>query len=623
MALIECKNVRKDFAGRELFADLSFSIEEGRKVALIGPNGSGKTSLLRILAGLDDDYSGRVDRAPGLRLGYVPQRFEPEPGVLVSDVLLEDVHALRTRLLEAEAEMSDPGAAEGVLERYGALRNRYDSLGGDEAEDHAQRLLIRAGLGGCADRPASALSGGEANVLGLLKALMAKPMLLMLDEPGNHLDLWGQAWLEDFLKGMPTALLLVSHNRWLIDREAERTLSLEGGRLYSFAGGYSAYRLERLRKAAADGAGWQADRKKIERLEEMVERIARIAASRPDPAWGKRLRARRSQLEREKSQARERPDAGRERMDPRFAPSDARSTYALRVEGYRKAFGDRTLFEDARFDALCGEKIAVVGRNGCGKTTFIRDLVANGDWNGDVLRIAPSMRVGYVSQAQDLFPGERILGDVFGDLGAKAEEARKLLRRFLFRAEDLGRRIGELSGGELNRLQIARAVWLKANFLILDEPTNHLDIVAREAVEDALCEFDGTVLLVSHDRFLIEAVADRIVFAENGTFETYEGTFSEFWRDAGRAACSGVRAAKGIEGRAAAVTARPAGAARKADAGGDIADRIEALEREREGLEKEAEKAVREGKFAAGRRLASEIDKLKRRIEKLYAEYCA
>jgi ATP-binding cassette, subfamily F, member 3 len=639
----------------ELFSGLDFSMEPGRKLALIGPNGSGKTSLLRIMAGLDDDFDGRVIRSPELRFGYVPQRFEPDPGAKVLDILLEDVQRSRKTLADIEEAMSGSGdfPAE-MLERYGRLREEYEESGGDDAEDTAQRLLARAGLGGSADKSASILSGGEANLLGLLKALVSKPNLLALDEPGNHLDLWGQSWLEDFLKNLPTALLLVSHNRWLIDRVADETLALEGGRLTRSCGGYSAFRLERLRKAAADGAGWQADRKKIERLEALVKRFALIAASRADPAWGKRLRARRSQLEREKNQARERPDIASKNMDLRFADPASRSTYALTVNGYRKAYGERVLLESSGFDVLRGEKVALVGRNGCGKTSFLRDLIATGEngaagWSGaaggsgDAIRLSPSASVGYIAQARDDFPKDMTVAGVFEALGAKPEEIRKLLKRFLFERDDLDRSVDALSGGEFKRLQLARTVWTKADFLVLDEPTNHLDIAGREAVEDALNEFEGTILMVSHDRFLLEAVADRVVYVDERRFIPYEGNFSEFWRDAGLARTKEIKADSGMDGRAAALAgkkgdkaslkidkiraARDGSSDKKNDAGlsdakSGLADRIEAMERERTLLEKSAEKAVKERDFSAGRKLAAEIESLSHRIEDLYSQWC-
>ena len=389
MPLLECRNIYKDYGGEMVLASVSLAMEPGSKTALVGRNGAGKTTLVRILLGRDDDFRGSVLRAPGLRIGYVPQHIEPERGVTAGAWILEATLAARAELgrLEEDMAAATGDVLDSLLERYGALREAYDGRNGDEAEGEAERWLERAGLPGTADREAARLSGGERNVLALIKALMSNPDLLVLDEPGNHLDFWGLSWLEDFLRGLPKAVLLVSHNRWLIDRVADRVLEIEGGALTEFSGGYSAYRLEKLRRAASQGSDWQADRKRIERLEELVRRFEQIARARPDPAWGKRLRARRSQLERERQSATEKPVLDGRRIEMDFRDAESRSDIALDVRGYSKSFGDRVLFSSACLDVLTGERVAIVGRNGSGKTTFLEELVKRGSWDDGVLRV--------------------------------------------------------------------------------------------------------------------------------------------------------------------------------------------------------------------------------------------
>lgn len=639
MPLLECRNVGKDFGGEPVLTGVSLSLEPGSKTALVGRNGTGKTTLVRILLGLDEDFRGTVIRAPRIRVGYVPQHVEPPEGVSALEWLLNEVKEERSRLVRLEHEMADgSGAAlERLLAEYGALREAYEERNGDQAEDQARRLLSRAGLAGTADREAARLSGGERNVLALVKALMENPDLLVLDEPGNHLDFWGLSWLEDFLRGLPKAVLLVSHNRWLIDRVADRVLELEGGKLAEYAGGYSAYRMEKLRRAAGQGADWQADRKRIERLEELVRRFEQIARARPDPAWGKRLRARRSQLAREKEAATQKPVLDGRRIELDFRDADSRSDIALDVRGYSKSFGDRALFDAASLDVLTGERVALVGRNGSGKTTFLKDLVEHGNWDHGILRIGPSMRVGYCAQDRTVFRPERTVVQEFEALDAKREETWKLLKRFLFRPEDLDRRIDTLSGGELNRLQLARAVYLKANLLILDEPTNHMDIPGCEAVEDGLAEYPGTILAVSHDRYFLEKVADRVVLLEDGRFVPYEGTFSEFWRDLGSTRAG---AARGLAGRGQSLkTAERGQSSKKGDAtveegpgtrakgskrpeGGQssVEDRIQALEAEKAVLEARAAELFQTRDFKGSSRVTLDLEKLNRRIEKLYGE---
>jgi ATP-binding cassette, subfamily F, member 3 len=634
MPLVELFDVKKDWGLDPIFSGLNLKIEEGEKIGLVGPNGSGKTSLLRVVAGLDDDYRGRVARKPGLSVALVPQRYEPPDSSSCVEVLLEGAVALRARL-EALAELLSAGGEgsanrRAALAEYGELAARYEALGGEGAEEAARRLLAKAGLGDVADSPARALSGGEKNVLALARALASAPGLLLLDEPGNHLDFAGLAWLEDFIRSERRAVVLVSHNRSLLDGTVDRVIELRSGKASGFSGGYSAYRIETLARAAGQGRDWQADRKRIERLEALVRRFAEIAASRPDPAWGKRLRARRSQLEREREAAASRPEGEGARMRVAFASAASKADYALVVRGYRKAYGERVLFEGAGFDLLAGERAALVGPNGSGKTSFLRDLVQRcgaapeDRWDtSEAIRVGPSMVLGYCAQEQEVFVGGRTVGEEFEALGAKADEAFRLLRRYLFGPSILEARVSTLSGGERNRLQIARAVLLGANFLVLDEPTNHLDIESREALEEGLEDFPGTLLVVSHDRWFLEKAADRIILVEDGAFVAYEGSFSEYWRDAGpRASPRGAPGPRrGIEKRKASVEG-----ARKAEGEVDarsamLEGRITSLEKEKEELERASARASAERDFAAAGRAAAKAQALSRALERLYAEW--
>jgi ATP-binding cassette subfamily F protein 3 len=639
MALIEVVNVGKDWGEAPIFSGVKLKIEEGEKIGLIGPNGSGKTSLVNILAGLDEDYRGRVIRRPGLVVALVPQRYEPPEGPSCVELLLEAAYEAKARLERLAEELAEGG--QGGLEEYGELAARYEAMGGDLAEEGARRLLARAGLSAVADTPASALSGGEKNVLALARALALAPDLVLLDEPGNHLDFAGLAWLEEFVRGERRAVLMVSHNRSLLDRAVDRVVELEGGRATEYAGGYSAYRIEKLSRAAGQGKEWQADRKKIERLEALVRRFAEIAAARPDPAWGKRLRARRSQLEREKEAAAEKPDGDSRRMSVSFSGAGSKADYALVVRGYRKAFGERTLFEDAGFDLLAGERAALVGPNGSGKTSFIRDLVARsieppeGRWEvGESIRVGPSMVVGYCAQEQELFTAGRTVGEEFLELGAKPDEAFRLLRRYLFARSILDTDVAVLSGGERNRLQIARAVLLGANFLVLDEPTNHLDIDSREALEEGLDDFPGTILAVSHDRWFLEKAAQRIILVQGRSFVAYEGSFAEYWRDLG-APRARIRAGegRGIEGRGAATAGAaragegakgakgPKGAVGGAPSSTLLESRITSLEREKEELERASARAGAGRDYAGAGKAAAKARALAATLEKLYEEW--
>lgn len=635
--LLEAKNIRKDYCGTPVLVDASLCIEAGEKVALVGANGAGKSTLLRILIGEDEDYSGTVALRPGATVAYVPQYFPDFSGTAAEYVAAE---ALRLRDGLRRAEEALASAAEGdlprLLERYGELREEYDRMDGDGAEERARRYLSSLGLSRVADTPTEALSGGELNALALGRSLLTKSELLILDEPGNHLDAWGLAWLENFLAGIPQAVLVVSHNRYLLDRCVRRVVELEDGRTSSYAGGWSAYRREKLQRSAAQGMDWQADRKRLERLEALVARFEAIARARPDPAWGKRLRARRTQLERVRAEATEKPRVDGRRIEADFSVEASRADIAVSVAGYTRTVpdpaapgGERILFRDADLLIRTGERVALIGPNGSGKTTFLTDLVLRGSWDDRTLRIGPSLKVGWCAQHQETFDPERTIKEEFLRLGPSAEDAVvATLGRFLFPRETLNTKIGALSGGERNRLQLARATIIGADFLVLDEPTNHLDIPAREAIEEALADFKGTLLVVSHDRWFLDRLVDRVVEIDEGGFTSWEGNFSEFWFRSGAASRRGVSgarggAAAGIEGRGAAL--RRAGAEKRsgppAREEAVLIARIEALEAEAGELERRAAAALEAGDYRAARREGTELEGLRRTLDRLYQDW--
>jgi ATP-binding cassette subfamily F protein 3 len=622
--------VCRHYGTQDVLTDISCQIPEGRKIGLIGANGAGKTTFIRLLTGDEEPSSGSIVTTPGTRIGLVPQHVEAEPGLVVESYLLQAYAAAARGLREQEDRLAaaPPEAGAAALHAYQKARDAFDATGGDDAPRRAASVLAGLGLEGVLRRDIGSLSGGERNVLSLAKALAARPTLLVLDEPGNHLDFAGLAWLERFLQEFDGAILIVSHNRYLLDRVADRIFEIERTRLTVYEGNYSAYRMSRLRTLVTQQADFTANQKRLAELEALVARFAQFARATGDPAWGRRLHARKTQLAKAREQAVEQPHLDLRRISIAVDVEQTRADIALQVNAYAKGFADKILFEEASLQIACGERVALVGPNGCGKSTFLRDVVERSSWDGRQLRIGPSLTIGYCAQHQEtLDPSKTVLDQflIHGDFTRK--EVFAALARLLFAWEDLDKMVGDLSGGEQNRLQLALIMIRKANFLILDEPTNHMDILSREAIEESLGSFPGTILLVSHDRYLLDRIATTIVLVEDRGFTTFHGSFSEFWasrgasfgRAAGRIETRRAQVQRAQRGRTDADRARTdrAGAARIAE----LEARIATLEAEKRSLEEQISAAYTKGDHQQGRKLASRLERVSGMLAKGYADW--
>lgn len=627
MHVLRAFGLSKEFGARTLFAGVSLAVEAGEKLGIVGANGTGKTTLLKLLLGLEEPTSGSVTRADGLRVGYVPQHVTCPPGQSVQAYILDEFrqHAEAMRAAETRLAHAPDAELDKALRAYQLARDAFERIDGDHYEARAAKMLTAFGLAPKLDQPVETLSGGEQNVLSLAKALLIRPDLLVLDEPANHLDYAGIAWLEEFLTNFPGAVLMVSHNRYLLDRVVEGICELDHGRVRRYNGNYSAYRALKLEEQMRQQRAFAGYQKRLEKMQALVQRFADLARAHSN--WGTRYRARLSQLRHLEEQAVEAPEAAAARAAIRFRASATHANIVLRVQNYSKSYNGRVLFDNVNFEITSGERVALVGPNGCGKTSLLRDIVEAGHWHHEHVRIGPSITIGYCAQQQEVLDPRRTVYEEMRAAGATSrEQALAILARFLFRGNDVEKLVSSLSGGERNRLQLARVMLQNPNFLILDEPTNHLDIDTCEAVEEALDDFAGTLLVVSHDRYFLDKVATRILEVRDQTIVSYPGSYTEFWlARAAREAAGNEPEPEPAPRRKPAPAAPVARRPRKPSPQQLHAceQAIAALEQQKLACEQQAAEAFAAGRHHDGTRAARRLAELQRELEERYHTWLA
>ena len=536
MAVVIASNLRKELAGAVLFDGVSFKVERRDRVALAGPNGAGKTTLLRMLAGETEVHGGELALQKGTRIALHDQRPPLQHGLSLREYVLsgaEDLVATERDLRALEERMAGGEHGPEVLRRYSEAQARLEHAGG---YDWRTRLTaVVRGLGFAErdlDRQLDTFSGGELTRASLARALGGDPDLLLLDEPTNHLDVASLEWLENELASLDAGIVLVAHDRWFLEATTTAVLELEAGRSTYFAGPWHEWRRERAMRLSAaqkESARLQED---IARLERFVERF-RYKKSKARQAQAKLTQI--GRLERDRSQqaneiallTRRSRSLGFEFLSP------ARSGRTVaEVEDVRLAIGDRVLVEHVTFALERGEHVALVGPNGAGKTTLLRTLLGEREPDAGRVRLGHGVQPAYFSQQEiELDERHSVLESTQRATGLQRPQAQALLGRFLFSGWDEHEKsVSVLSGGERRRLALAHVVASGANFLVLDEPTNHLDLESREALEAALEAFPGTILLVSHDRALVDAVAQRTLALEDGTVRSYDGGWADYVR---------------------------------------------------------------------------------------------
>jgi len=524
---ISVKNLTKFFViGENLLEDLTFEIQEGERVAILGRNGCGKTTLLKILTGEMDYDSGEVFINPHKKIGLISQIPTFPAGFTVEDVLRSAFHHLTSakRKMEAlEKEMAS-GVTEEQLKEYDNLVNRFQSGGGYDMDVDVDKICN--GLGITVNQRSQefdSLSGGEKTRVNLARLLLEKTDILLLDEPTNHLDLRSVEWLEGYINAFKGTVLAISHDRYFIDRIAQRVIEITEGHAEFYSGNYSFYMDEKQARFDLQMKQYEQEQAKLKQLGYTVERMK---------GWGinNRTLYRRAmsiQHRMERIKKTEKPKTEKT-MKATFGEKDFSGDVVFKMKNVAKSFAERTLFSNVELNVEAGERIALLGDNGTGKTTFIKCLLGDEDCAGKI-QFGPTVKWGYLPQTIHFAHPERTLYDtMLYEKNCTPQMARDRLGAFLFQGEDVFKQVKNLSGGEQSRLRLCMLMDEKINLLILDEPTNHLDIASREWVEAAIEEFEGVLLFVSHDRYFIEKFAERIWLLEDGKIRDFKCGYQKY-----------------------------------------------------------------------------------------------
>jgi len=530
MSLITAIDLAKSYGPNDIFSSISLSVPYQARIGLIGPNGVGKTTLLRILIGLEEPSAGEIQRARGLRMGYLPQEASFESnGTLWEECLgvFDDLIQRQAELRRLEHSMADPQQAEAALEAYGKLEHEFDHLGGYTYENRIRLTLAGLGFSQADEqRPLDQLSGGQRTRALLARHLLSNPDLLFLDEPTNHLDIAAIEWLEDYLREWEGAVVIVSHDRYFLDQVVDAVWEMSPG-LEVYHGNYSAYLQQREERYARRLEEFQSQQEFIEKEEDYIRR--NIAGQNTRQAQGRRKR-----LERMLEEARLTPPMESRRLHLRLEPATRSGELVLVTHDLSVGYADegRPLFSVSDLVLTRGECAAIIGPNGAGKTTFLKTILDQTPPFAGETKLGASLKVGYFAQAHEGLHADWSLVQEIGAMAPNMLPAqiRDYLAKFLFTGDDVFKPVSVLSGGERGRLALACLALQGANLLLLDEPTNHLDLPSQEVLQAILADYGGTILLVSHDRYLIDALATQIweVVPSASALKVFEGTYSEY-----------------------------------------------------------------------------------------------
>lgn len=533
--MIACSvnQVKKMYGGSYIFEDITFEIQDKDRVGLVGRNGSGKTTLLKLLSGKETPDSGQIHWKKGVQIGYLAQIPDFQNQSTTKDVLrtaFVDLLQVEEKMKKLEMEMSSEANGERLeklIKDYGDLQDNFTLNGGYEIDANIEKIVNGLNINDLINEQISTLSGGEKTKVCLALTLLKNPDLLLLDEPTNHLDLMAVEWLGSFLRDYSGTVVIVSHDRYFLDEAVNKILDLEDGEIACYHTNFSDFVKEKEEKLLREFRAYEEQQKKIKKMKEAIKRLRDWANRANPPNEGLHKRARNMERALERMEKLSRPVLNHKKMNLEMESSDRSGNDVILLKEVSKQFADQLLFKNVTMDVKFQERVAIVGENGTGKSTLLKLILRQINADEGEVKIGSNVKIGYLSQ--HLFSNnddETIIEAFRNEVRVTEGEARHILARFLFYGHMVFRKVSQLSGGERMRLRLAQLMYQDINILILDEPTNHLDIESREVLEDALEDYNGTILAVSHDRYFLNKLFKKIYWIESREVHCFEGDYN-------------------------------------------------------------------------------------------------
>ena len=533
MMLCSVRDIGKSYGGTYIFENITFEINEGERIGIVGPNGCGKSTILKLLAGEESLDHGAIHLKRGAAAGLLSQMPIIEKEMEVYDALLGAFareRQLQVRLTEIEgilAREHDELRMQTLLRQYGEIQEQFERAGGYELDSRIMKVAAGLGLELLLRKAFGELSGGEQTKVGLGLLLLQKPDLLLLDEPTNHLDILAVEWLENYLVTYEGTTVIVSHDRFFLDKTVGKMIDLDGGEIHVYTGNYTAFVKEKEKRLLIEFAEFKEQQKKIKKMKEAIKRLREWANQANPPSAALHRRAANMERALERMEKCKKPVLERRKIGLELEMAERSGKDVIQLSSVSKRFGEKGLFHEASLHLQFGEKAAIVGANGTGKSTLLKLILGEEMPDKGAIKKGSNLKIGYLSQhlSSDK-EGMTILERFRSEVSVTEGEARHILARFLFYGPKVFQKVTQLSGGERMRLRLAELMHQDINFLILDEPTNHLDIDSREVLEDALAEFTGTILAVSHDRYLLNKLFPKTYWLSNEKLAGFAGNYS-------------------------------------------------------------------------------------------------